>query len=173
MSNTDEMKMQLKETADRQTFVVLGVLLQFLATPEQINDQISVMLGTVPPGVVIPLHSHADPEVFYVMEGSIEAYQATGASSGWQTATAGDTVSVAGNVKHALRNTSSSPTKCLTVSKTELYKFFRELAKPFDPTQPPAPPTPEEMQELFKAAAKYEYWLASPEENKEIGIMLG
>jgi quercetin dioxygenase-like cupin family protein len=173
MSTTDEMKMQLKESADKQTFVVLGVLLQFLATPEQINDQISVMLGTVPPGVVIPLHSHADPEVFYVMEGSMEVYQASGALAGWQTAIVGDAVSIAGNVKHALRNTSLSPTTCITVSKTELYEFFRELAKPFDPTQPPAPPTPEEMQELFKAAVKYRYWMASPEENQEIGIVLG
>jgi quercetin dioxygenase-like cupin family protein len=173
MSEIYQAKTESKESAEKQTFVVLGVLLQFLATPEQINDQISVMLGTVPPGAVIPLHSHADPEVCYVIEGSIEAYQASGASAGWQTATVGDTVTVAGNVKHALRNTSLSPTKCLTVSKTELYRFFRELAKPFDPTQPPAPPTPEEMQELFKAAANYGYWLASPVENKEVGITLG
>ncbi len=173
MSDRYQVKTESKESPDKQTFVVLGVLLQFLATPEQINDQISVMLGTVPPGAVIPLHSHADPEIFYVIEGSIEAYQATGTSSEWQTATAGDTVSVAGDVKHALRNISLSPTKCLTVSKTELYKFFRELAKPFDPMQPPGSPTSEEMQALFKAAAKYGYWLASPEENKEIGIMLG
>ena len=66
MNITSETKTGKSRGAEEQTFTVLGVLLQFLSTPEQINDQISVMRGTVPSGVVIPLHSHADPEIFYV-----------------------------------------------------------------------------------------------------------
>jgi hypothetical protein len=62
---------------------------------------------------------------------------------------------------------------CVPVTKSELYKFFRELAKPFDAKQRPAPPTPEAMQELFRVAAKYGYWLASPEENAAIGLKIG
>jgi hypothetical protein len=83
---------------------------------------------------------------------------------------AGEVVSIPGNVRHALRNTSPSPITSITVSKQELYSFFRELAQPFDPNKPPVPPTPEEMQELFQFAAKYEYWLGSPDENAAIGI---
>jgi quercetin dioxygenase-like cupin family protein len=154
--------------AEEQTFIVLGVLLQFLSTPEQINDQISVMRGTVPSGVVIPLHSHADPEIFYVLNGSLEVFQA----EGWKTVTAGEVVSIPGNARHALRNTSPSPITSIIVSKQELYSFFGELARPFDPNRPPAPPTPEEMQHLFSAAEKYKYWLASREENAAIGISL-
>jgi quercetin dioxygenase-like cupin family protein len=154
--------------AGEQTFVVLGVLLEFLSAPEQINDQISLMRGTVPPGVVIPLHSHADSEIFYVLNGSLEVFQ----SEGWRTVTAGQVVSIPGNVRHALRNTSPSPTTLITVSKQELYNFFRELARPIDPNSPPAPPTPEEMQRLFSLAQKYEYWLASRDENAAIGISL-
>ncbi|HJX85846.1 MAG TPA: cupin domain-containing protein, partial [Candidatus Angelobacter sp.] len=60
----------------------------------------------------------------------------------------------------------------ITVSKQELFSFFRELAQPFDPNSPPAPPTPAEMQQLFRVAEKYEYWLASPDENAAIGISL-
>ena len=153
---------------EEQTFIVLGVLLQFLSTPEQINDQISVMRGTVPSGVVIPLHSHADPEIFYVLYGSLEVFQA----EGWQTVTAGEVVSIPGNVRHAVRNTSPSPITLITVSNQKLYSFFRELARPFDPNRPPAPPTPEEMQQLFSVAEKYKYWLASRDENAAIGISL-
>ena len=142
MNATSETKTATSRGADQQTFIVLCVLLQFLSTPEQINDQISVMRGTVPPGVVIPLHSHADPEIFYVLNGSLEVFQ----SERWQTVTAGEVVSVPGNVRHALRNTSPSPITSIIVSKQELYSFFRELARPFDPNRPPAPPTPEEMQ---------------------------
>ncbi len=167
MNTTSETK-TTNRGAEEQTFIVLGVLLQFLSKPEQINDQISVMRGTVPSGVVIPLHSHADPEIFYVLDGSLEVFQA----EGWQTVTAGEVVSIPGNVRHALRNTSPSPITLITVSKQELYSFFRELARPFDSNRPPAPPTPEEMQQLFSVAEKYEYWLASRDENAAIGISL-
>src|ERR1700675_1626525 len=168
MNITSETKTGTSSRAEEQTFIVVGVLLQFLSTPEQINDQISVMRGTVPSGVVIPLHSHADPEIFYVLNGSLEVFQA----EGWQTVTTGEVVSIPGNVRHALRNTSPSPITLITVSKQELSSCSRELARPFDPNSPPAPPTPEEMQQLFSVAEKYEYWLASPDENAAIGISL-
>jgi quercetin dioxygenase-like cupin family protein len=172
MNATSETKTGTSRGAEQQTFMVAGVLLQFLSTPEQINDQISVMRGTNPSGVVIPLHSHADPEIFYVLNGSLEIFQAEGPSEGWQTVNAGEVVSIPGNVRHALRNTSPSPITSIIVSKQELYSFFRELARPFDPNKPPARPTQEEMQQLFSLAEKYEYWLASPDENAAIGISL-
>ena len=172
MNITSETKTGTSSRAEEQTFIVLGVLLQFLSTPEQINDQITVMRGTVLSGVVIPLHSHADPEIFYVLNGSLEVFQAEGPSAGWQTANAAEVVSIPGNVRHALRNTSPSPITSIIVSKQELYSFFRELARPFDPNRLPVPPTPEEMQQLFSVAEKYEYWLASPDENAAIGISL-
>ena len=172
MNITAETKTGTSSRAEQQTFIVLGVLLQFLSTPKQINDQITRMRGTVPPVVVIPLHSHADTEIFYVLNGSLEVFQAEGPSEGWQTVTAEEVVSIPGNVRHALRNTSPSPITAITVSKQELCSFFRELARPFDPNSPPAPPTPEEMQHLFSVAEKYEYWLASPNENAAIGISL-
>jgi quercetin dioxygenase-like cupin family protein len=168
MNATSGTKTDTSGGADEQTFIVLGVLLQFLSTPEQIHDHISVMRGTVPPGVVIPLHRHADPEIFYVLNGLLEVFQ----SERWQTVSTGEVVSIPGNARHALRNTSPSATTTITVNKQELYSFFRELAQPFDPNSPPAPPGPEEMQQLFSVAEKYKYWLASPEENAAIGILL-
>ena len=165
-------EVQRRRAAEQQTFMVLGVLLQFLSTPEKINDQISVMRGTIPSGVVIPLHSHADPEVFYVLNGSLEVFQADGPFQDWQTVIAGEVVSIPGNVRHALRNPSPGPITSITASKQELYSFVRELARPFDPNRPPVPPTPEEMQHLFSVAEKYGYWLASPDENAAIGISI-
>ena len=172
MNVTSETKTGTSSKSEQQTFIVLGVLLQFLSTPEQINDQIGVMRGTIPLGVVIPLHSHSDPEIFYVLNGSLEVFQAEGPSAGWQTVNAAEVVSIPGNVRHALRNTSPSPITLITVSKQELYSFFRELARPFDPNRPAEPPTAEEMQRFFSAAEKYEFWLASPDENAAIGISL-
>jgi hypothetical protein len=59
------------------------------------------------------------------------------------------------------------------VTQEELYDFFRSIAKPFEAGQIPASPSPEDMQPLFVAAAKYHYWMGSPEENAAIGISLG
>jgi len=89
---------------------------------------------------------------------------------GWATVGVGAVVAVPGNAKHAWRNTSSLPATMVLVTTAKMYKFFCEVTKPFDPNQRPAPPTSEEMKKLFASAAKYGYWMASPEENAAIGI---
>lgn len=156
----------------RLVFNASGVLLQFLASPDEVGDAICLIRGTMPPGVVVPLHSHAEPELLYILEGSLEVFRSSEGSSGWTTAGVGDVVTIPGSVKHALRNSSSLPMTLALVTKSGLYKFFRELAKPFDARQRPAPPTPEAIQEFFQLAAKYGYWLASPEENAAIGLSI-
>src|SRR5260370_28122345 len=105
MNITSETKTGTSSRAEEQTFIVLGVLLQFLSTPEQINDQITVIRGTVPSGAVIPLHIHADPEIFYVLNGSVAVFPAERPSAAWRTVTAAEVVSIPANVTHALRTT--------------------------------------------------------------------
>lgn len=156
-----------------QRFNMFGVLLNFLVTPAETGHEVSLFKGILPPGVVIPLHSHAEPEVFYVLEGWLEVYRESGQPQGWSTTQRGGALAIPGNVKHALRNTSSTSTTILLVTQEELYNFFRSIAKPFEAGQMPAPPSPEDMQQLFAAAAKYHYWMGSREENATIGISLG
>ena len=151
-------------------FDIFGVQIEFLITPEQANGKISLYRGTLPSGIVVPLHSHPEPEVFYVLEGNLEVYQESGAQQGWSTLRHGNVLAIPGDVKHALRNTSSSPATTVLVTPDQLYKFFREIAKPLDAQ--PAAPSPEDLQQLFTAAGKYSYWMGSPEENAAIGINL-
>lgn len=73
-------------------------------------------MAEYPPRAVIPLHSHTDAEIFYVTEGTLEVFQDDGISSGWQTVNTGEVVTIAGGVKHALRNPSS--TMVMTVLPT-------------------------------------------------------
>jgi quercetin dioxygenase-like cupin family protein len=161
-----------KKTSAEQMFDVFGVRLQFLVMPEQTRGQISVYRGTISPGVIIPLHSHAEPEIFYVLEGGLEVYAGSGPQQGWSTFPPGAVIAIPGGVKHALRNTSSTPSTTILITQDELYEFFREIARPFK-GQHPAPPSPQEVQKLFAAAGKYHYWMGSPADNAAIGISIG
>ena len=48
-------KTQPSHNVDKQMFNAAGVLLQFLASPEEVGDAICLIRGTMPPGVVLPL----------------------------------------------------------------------------------------------------------------------
>jgi quercetin dioxygenase-like cupin family protein len=154
-----------------QMFDLFGVQLQFLIAPEETGNQTSLYKGMLPAGVVIPLHSHPDSEVFYVLEGALEVYQEKIESKGWHSVAAGNAIAVAPGVKHAVRNASSTSVTVIAATEQGLYEFFREIAKPAQHGSA-MPPSPEDMQQLFAAAAKYSYWMGSPEENAAIGIKL-
>jgi quercetin dioxygenase-like cupin family protein len=144
---------QPTQAGNKQIFNATGVLLQFLVSPDEIGDEICLIRGTMPPGVVVPLHSQAEPEIVYILDGSLDAFKSN-EQAGWSVHGVGDVITIPGAVKHALRNSSSTPAISALATKSELYRFFRELAQPFDPNRRPAAPTPEAMQELFVVAAE-------------------
>ena len=172
MSAKPQRKTEPGTAVRKDVFNAGGVLLEFLASPEEVGESVCLIRGMMPSGVVVALHRHEEPELLYVLEGSLEVYRSDGPSGGWMAARVGDIVVIPSNVKHALRNGSSVPATLALVTKSELYAFFRELAKPFDPNQRQDAPTPEAIQELMAVAAKHGYWMASPEENAAIGISL-
>ena len=159
--------------AEQPTYAVVGTLLQFVSTPERNGGNLSVMRAGIPPRTIIPLHSHASPEVFYVLEGTMEVFQHDESASGWQTATSGDVVTIAGGVKHALRNAGDTAVSAILVGDGQLERFFHELAVPLGSGDTPPAPTPDVMQKLYEVAARYEYWIGSPQDNASIGIVLG
>jgi quercetin dioxygenase-like cupin family protein len=164
------MQTQLIDSNGAPLFNIFGPLLQFLVTPAQTSGAFALMRGIVPRGVAIPLHSHADPEVLVVLEGELQVLQDEGDSSRWLTAKPGEAICIPGGIKHALRNASAGPAVILLTTTPNIYAFFRELGKPFDPSQQAAPPTPEDMQRLRTLATKHNYWMASPQENAAIGL---
>jgi quercetin dioxygenase-like cupin family protein len=164
---------QVVQSNNEQTFIVMGTLMQFLASPEQIDDEICVLRCVLPPRGIVPLHSHAEAEILYLIDGALEVFQSGDPSGKWLSARAGDVISIPGNVKHALRNSSSNPALLVTVFKEDVYRFLLDLAEPFDPSKIPAPPTPEAIQKIFATAERHNYWLGSAAENAAIGISLG
>ena len=151
-------------------FNIMGPVVQFLLDPADASGAFGLIRGIVPPGVAVPLHSHADPEAMYVLNGSLEFLQYSEHSSRWLMAQSDEIICIPGEVKHALGNSSSKPATVLLATTPNIYEFFRELASPFEPDRPVGPPTPEDMQRLLTLSAKHNYWIASPEENAAIGL---
>jgi oxalate decarboxylase/phosphoglucose isomerase-like protein (cupin superfamily) len=88
------------------------------------------MKGTIPPGVSVPLHSHPDPESFYVLSGSAQTLLEQGNRLEWVDVKAADFIHIPGGAKHAHRNVSDQPVVELITTTPTLGQFFEEIGKP-------------------------------------------
>jgi quercetin dioxygenase-like cupin family protein len=167
--------MQTTHVVRRGTYPVLDVFgptVEFLALPEETHADYCVMIGTIPPGVSVPLHSHPDPESFYLLSGTVLALSQRGDRFEWLDVKPGEFVHEPGGVKHAWQNASSEPAVSLITTSSRLGRFFLEIGKAVSPGTLPGPPTPDDLQRLMQVAAQYDYWMASPVENAAVGISL-
>ena len=149
---------------DLPIFSFIGLQFQFPATFEHTKSDLCLMRNVMTPGLFVPLHSHADPEIFHVLEGSMEVYQDGG---GWSRVNAGEVLALEGHIKHALRN--ADKCICMTATGTELIQFFQEASVPLDQG---SDALSAQFQQLGKAAAEGRMWMGTPEENAAIGIEL-
>jgi quercetin dioxygenase-like cupin family protein len=147
---------------------LFGPTVEFLTSPDDAHDDFCVMRGVVPPGAVIPLHSHDDTETFFIVAGAQQVLVQGAQGPEWSDAHAGDYVHVKGGTPHAHRNVSHGPAIDLIVTTARLGKFFQEAGRLI--TGSPQPPTPEEVARFAAIAAKYGYWLGTLEENAAVGI---
>jgi quercetin dioxygenase-like cupin family protein len=152
-----------------ETIDVLGPTVQYLTSPEA--GEPCVMRGTIPPGVVVPLHSHADPETFLMVSGRAEGLALSGEDVRWVPVGPGDVFHVPGNAKHAWRNPSHEPAVAIIVSTPKMGRFFRELAAAAGP-RPEWPPSQETLHAFLDLADRYGCWNATPEENAAVGIAM-
>jgi quercetin dioxygenase-like cupin family protein len=148
-----------------------GPTVEFLTSPEDEHSDFCVLKGTIPPGMSVPLHAHADTEDFVVISGSVEALQHDAHGYAWVTAHTGDFIHVPRNARHAWRNVSEEPLVNLIITTKRLGRFFREAGRPATGALLP-PPTREELARFAAVSAKYGYWNATPEENAAIGIQM-
>jgi quercetin dioxygenase-like cupin family protein len=144
-----------------------------LTGPEEDASAPCIMRGTIPPGVFVPLHSHADPETFVQISGEIEGLAQSARGSRWTRIAPGDVFHVPGEARHAFRNRSREPAVSIVVSTSKLGRFFRDIGIPLAlGAPPPGPPSPNSIQHFLAIAERYGYWNATPEENAQIGIFL-
>jgi len=118
-------------------------------------------------GRVVPLHSHMDPECFYVLEGRIEVFVVAGVPR-WLEVGAGRSLLVADGLKHAVRNTSDQPADLILATNIRLARYFREAGRPARPGAELLPPTPDDIQRMIRVSDAYGYWIASPAESAAV-----
>ena len=85
-----------------------GAKMEFLSPSSE--EPYCVMKGTLPPGVSVPLHSHADAESFYVLSGEAQALVQAEGGLERQTLKRGDFIHIAGGTKHAWQTIGESST---------------------------------------------------------------
>ena len=120
------------------------------------------MRGTIPPGGVVPLHCHADPETFLAIAGEVEGLSHSGDAFSWVRIRPGDVWHVPGGALHAFRNRSSQPAVSLIVTTMKIARFFREVA---------GRPSGDRIDHFLETAERYGYWNAAPEMNAELGLL--
>jgi len=129
------------------------------------GDADTVLFRTrMPAGKIVPLHSHSDPECFYVLSGQIQV-RLDDVLLGWHSVEAGCSLLVADGIKHVVRNSSDQAADLIVVTNNRLARYFREAGRPASPGSALLPPTPEDIQRLLRAADAYGYWIASPAES--------
>ena len=82
-----------------------------------------ISIATIPPGVVVPLHSHADRETFYILAGEMQGYG--GNAGAWRTLRAAAVFDVTDGVRHAWRNASNGEASVLFVTANRMARFPR------------------------------------------------
>jgi mannose-6-phosphate isomerase-like protein (cupin superfamily) len=137
---------------------ILGPVLEFLTPAGAPDDTPCIIRGAIPPGGIVPLHSHADPETFLVLSGELEGLSMSGEDFEWVPIRVGDLFHVPGDARHAWRNTGTEPAVTLAITTQRLGRFFREAG-------PEA-----ELERFLAVAERYGYWNATPAENAAVGL---
>ena len=149
---------------------VFGPTVEFISGPDDPGADFCVMRGVLPPGVVVPVHSHDDDEDFLILAGTHQVLVEDAHGPQWRDVHAGDYVHIPGGIVHAHRNVSDEPAVDLVITSTRLGQFFRELARPDVGIKGPL--TSDDLGQLIALSAKYGYILGTPEQNAAVGIEL-
>jgi quercetin dioxygenase-like cupin family protein len=159
----------ISERADAGEILdLLGPRIQFLTALSDRDEDYCLISGVVPAGVVVPVHSHAERESFYVLEGEIEGLW----EDRWIALGPGDVFDVPVRLKHAWRNISDASASVLVTAPMRLGRFLRDLGRPIHTVKRGAP-SPADLQRFAEIAQAYGCWLGSPADNEAVGISFG
>ncbi len=168
MSATDPLAHLVGEDEIKR-FGVLGPVVEILTPLDTGDGAPCAIRGTIPPGGVVPLHSHPEPETFIALSGEVEGLSLSAADAEWVRFGEGDVFHVPGGAPHAWRNPAGKPASSLIVTEARIGRFFTEVG---GRSAGDATPSEEQLARFLAVAERYGYWNATPEENAAVGISL-
>ena len=149
-----------------QFFEMLGGRLEQVMSVRDHGDAV-LFRTAMQPGRLVPLHSHIDPEGFYVLAGEIEVFVIDDHPK-WQSVSAGFSLIVEDGIRHALRNNSSKPADLIVVTNRRLADYFHQAGRQVEPGQASTPPTRDDMEHMIRVTEEFGYWITSPEESEAL-----
>ena len=155
----------IARTPTRETFAMLGGPLELVASIEAPAGDAVLLRSRMAPGATVPLHSHADPECFLVLEGEIDAFADDG--RGWRTMTTGSSISMENGIAHALLAGDAGADLLITTNH-RLAEFFRKAQHTGGDGPSAGPPGAEDVAHVVEVAKAYGYWMASPDEHSAV-----
>ncbi|MCB4769643.1 cupin domain-containing protein [Ancylobacter sp. Lp-2] len=120
------MSMQVTTAQDGETRWVVADRIRFLGGLAGAN--LELVEVEIPPGSGTPPHSHASPELFYVLDGEVTIrHFPVGQAPRTVTAGVGTSVRIDGCAPHNYFNESCKPARMLVLLEPSMTAFFREI----------------------------------------------
>jgi quercetin dioxygenase-like cupin family protein len=147
--------------ADGDVLDVLGVRLRTLVNAHETGGAYASFEATIPPGVTVPLHTHAESEMFYVLAGELE-FAGMGADGRIAVAPVrpGEARFIASRAPHSFRNATAADCRVLILGAGPLDAFFHACHAPAAPTA--GPPSPEEVARVVAVMQRHGQELLGP-----------
>lgn len=146
---------------------MMGARFEMVARMGSDERDVVLFRTRMAPGRLVPLHSHIDPECFYLLEGQIEVFVVDDAPK-WQGVRTGQSLLVAEGKKHAVRNASETTADIVLATNNRFASFLSEAGRSVTPGAVFTPPSPEDIERMIRVSQAYGYWNASPAESAAI-----
>ena len=170
--DTSSLRAHLVELESLERLNILGPTIQFVTGPAE-EGAPCIMRGTIPAGVAVPLHSHADPETFLPLSGTVQGLIYPDEDFSWVEIGPGDIFHVPAGARHAFRNTGDDEAMMIIISTSKIGRFFQEVGVPTVSGAPlSGPPSADHIRRFVETSARYGYWNATADENARVGIEL-
>lgn len=162
----------LVETTAAERLDILGPVIEILTRLGEKADDPCIMRGTIAPGCIVPLHSHADPEIFVQQSGTLEGLSCSANGYCWLPIRPGGVFCVPGDAKHGFRNLAREPAVSLIITTVRMGRFFERTGVTVATASAAAPITPERLLHFLKVSEEFGYWNGSPADNAAVGLNL-
>ena len=148
MNNNSSAKVHPTAAAD--TFWVMGDKVAKRGKLE--GTEFNVVDVLIPPGSGTPPHTHASPEIFRILEGTVRIWSMVGGTPVETDAVPGDVVTIPAHAPHAYQNVSPVPALLMSIVDDHMVRFFEAAASS---EAPKGPPTPEAIGRIMSLTASH------------------